>query len=114
MKLYTGTSGFSYKEWVGNFYPENIKPADMLKYYAEQLGIVEINNTFYRMPKKEVLEHWKEETPEYFLFSIKASQKITHRKLLLNAEEETNYLLENLENTEKKSWGHTFSVPAMV
>ncbi len=111
MKLYTGTSGFSYKEWIGNFYPEDIKPADMLGYYAGQLGIVEINNTFYRMPKKEVLEHWKEETPGDFLFSIKASQKITHKKMLSNAEEETNYLLENLKVLEKSLGAILFQFP---
>ena len=59
MKLYTGTSGYSYKEWTGNFYPEKIKPSEMLGYYSERLGTVEINNTFYRMPKKDILENWK-------------------------------------------------------
>ena len=111
MKLYTGTSGFSYKEWVGNFYPEKIKPADMLKYYAGQLGVVEINNTFYRLPNKEVLERWKAETPEHFLFSIKASQKITHRKLLLDTEEETGYLMENVLVLGKKLGALFFQFP---
>src|SRR5271157_4988990 len=111
MKLYTGTSGFSYKEWIGNFYPEKIKPEEMLKFYAERLGIVEINNTFYRLPKRELLLHWKNETPEHFLFSIKASQKITHRKLLSNAEEETNYLLENLKALGKKLGAILFQFP---
>lgn len=46
MKVYTGTSGFSYKEWIGNFYPEKIKPGQMLEYYSSKLGVVEINNTF--------------------------------------------------------------------
>ncbi len=96
MKVYTGTSGFSYKEWIGNFYPKDIKPANMLRNYSEQLGAVEINNTFYRLPGKEMLEHWKEETPGNFVFSIKASRKITHIKRLAGAEEETALLLENL------------------
>jgi uncharacterized protein YecE (DUF72 family) len=111
MEVYTGTSGFSYKEWVGNFYPEKIKGADMLPFYAKQLGIVEINNTFYRMPKKEVLEHWKEETPGDFLFSIKASRRITHIKRLLNAEDEVHYLLENLKVMGKKLGAILFQFP---
>lgn len=111
MKLYTGTSGFSYKEWIGSFYPEKIKPPEMLSYYALRLGIVEINNTFYRMPKKEVLETWKSETPENFLFSIKASQRITHRKLLSDVEEETHYLLENLKALERKLGSVLFQFP---
>jgi uncharacterized protein YecE (DUF72 family) len=79
------------------FYPEDIKPDEMLSFYSSRLGVVEINNTFYRMPGKGMLENWKRKTPSGFLFSIKASQKITHRKMLKDAEEETNYLLENLE-----------------
>ncbi len=111
MKLYTGTSGFSYKEWIGNFYPEDIKPEGMLKFYSGELGIVEINNTFYRMPKKEVLEHWMKETPARFLFSIKASRKITHRKMLKEAEEETNYFVENLKVMGKKLGAVLFQFP---
>ena len=58
MELFTGTSGFSYKPWVGNFYPEKTKPEEMLSLYAEKLGAVEINNTFYRLPTKVLLTRW--------------------------------------------------------
>jgi uncharacterized protein YecE (DUF72 family) len=112
MKLYTGTSGFSYKEWVGNFYPKDIKADGMLRYYAEHLGTVEINNTFYRMPKKDILEHWKSETPGHFLFSIKASQKITHRKRLVETDEEMKYLLGNLEVLGDQLGAILFQFPA--
>jgi uncharacterized protein YecE (DUF72 family) len=112
MKVYAGTSGFSYKEWIGNFYPEDIKSAGMLHYFAERLGTVEINNTFYRMPKKEVVEHWKAETPDNFLFSIKATQKITHRKRLVDAEEETSFLLGNLAVLGEKLGAVLFQFPA--
>ena len=78
MRLLAGTSGFSYKEWVGAFYPDKLKAKDMLAYYATRLPTVEINNTFYRMPKVEVLENWARSTPEGFRFSIKASRRITH------------------------------------
>jgi uncharacterized protein YecE (DUF72 family) len=111
MKLYTGTSGFSYREWVGNFYPDKIKPEGMLVFYAEKLGIVEINNTFYRLPKREVLEHWKNETPAHFLFSIKASRKITHIKRLSDAEEETGYLIDNLKALGEKLGAILFQFP---
>jgi uncharacterized protein YecE (DUF72 family) len=92
--LYVGTSGYSYKEWKGSFYPEKLPAKEMLSYYASQLPAVEINNTFYRLPQKSVLENWKEQVPESFRFSVKASQRITHFKRLNNVAEETTYLLE--------------------
>jgi uncharacterized protein YecE (DUF72 family) len=82
MKLYVGTSGYSYNEWKGNFYPEKIKTKEMLYYYAERFSTVEINNTFYRIPRKEVFESWKEQVPAEFRFILKAPQLITHIKRL--------------------------------
>jgi uncharacterized protein YecE (DUF72 family) len=76
--LLAGASGFSYKEWKGGFYPKDIRPDGMLKWYAERLPTVEINNTFYRLPQAEMLEHWAATVPAYFRFAIKASQRITH------------------------------------
>jgi uncharacterized protein YecE (DUF72 family) len=96
-RLLAGTSGYSYAEWKGSFYPEKIKPADMLAYYAERLPAVEINNTFYRMPKKSVLESWARQVPDGFRFSIKASRRITHFKRLKDAGEELGFLLGNVE-----------------
>jgi uncharacterized protein YecE (DUF72 family) len=95
--LRAGTSGYSYKEWKGPFYPEKTRPADMLSYYAARLSSVEINNTFYRLPKKSVLEGWAEQVGDDFRFSIKASRRITHFKRLKDAEEPLGFLLENLE-----------------
>lgn len=60
MKVFAGTSGYSYKEWKGNFYPERFPSTKMLQFYAERLPTVEINNTFYRLPKVNVLESWRE------------------------------------------------------
>jgi uncharacterized protein YecE (DUF72 family) len=77
-----GTSGFSFKEWKGPFYPEKIAAKDMLRYYAERLPTVEINNTFYRMPKEPVLAGWAEQVPAGFSFALKASQYITHIRRL--------------------------------
>ena len=82
MRVHVGTSGYSYKEWKGSFYPEKIRPDAMLAYYASRLGAVEINNTFYRMPKAEVLAAWAAEVPGRFSFVLKAPGSITHRKQL--------------------------------
>jgi uncharacterized protein YecE (DUF72 family) len=77
-KLLAGASGYSFKEWKGSFYPGDMKPEGMLKYYSERLPTVEINNTFYQMPKATILENWAKCTPATFRFSIKASRRITH------------------------------------
>jgi uncharacterized protein YecE (DUF72 family) len=82
VEIRAGTSGFSFKEWKGNFYPEKIAAKDMLRYYATRFSTVEINNTFYRMPKEPVLSGWAEQVPPGFLFALKASQYITHIKRL--------------------------------
>jgi uncharacterized protein YecE (DUF72 family) len=98
ISLLAGASGYSFKEWKGVFYPADLKAEDMLPYYAERLPTVEINNTFYRMPRTEVLANWAASTPEHFRFSIKASQRITHMSRL-NAEtaaEPLGYLYRNL------------------
>ena len=94
MNLYVGTSGYSYKEWKGSFYPEKIPAKEMLHYYSERLSTVEINATFYRMPQPSMLENWKEQVPATFRFSLKAPQRITHFKRLKETEEETKYFLE--------------------
>ena len=94
MPLFVGTSGYSYKEWKGSFYPEKLPAKEMLAYYASRLPAVEINNTFYRLPQKSGLENWRDQVPESFRFSVKASQRITHFKRLNGVVDETNYLLE--------------------
>lgn len=78
MKLFTGTSGYAYKEWRGSFYPEDIKSDAMLPYYASHFNSCEINNSFYRMPAEKTLLSWAAQVPPGFRFVLKASQKITH------------------------------------
>ena len=85
MRMLTGTSGYSYKEWLGPFYPEKLPADEMLRHYAARLPTVEINNTFYRMPAMPVLERWAQEVPAGFLFALKAPQRITHIKRLKDA-----------------------------
>ena len=73
-----GTSGYSYPEWKGSFYPEGMKTAEMLTYYADRMSTVEINNTFYRFPSEKVLTDWSGATPDEFTFTLKASRRMTH------------------------------------
>ena len=82
MKLNAGTSGYAFKEWKGSFYPQDLKDDAMLGYYASKFPTVEINNTFYRLPKEGVLQSWAAQVPEPFTFAIKASQRITHHARL--------------------------------
>ena len=94
MKCWVGTSGFSYKEWKGSFYPDDLSNDGMLAYYGERLNAVEINNTFYRMPKRTVLADWASKVPDDFSFVLKASRKITHFKRLKGTEDELGYLVD--------------------
>ena len=91
MRVLAGTSGFSYKEWKGSFYPDDLPAERMLAFYAERLPAVEINNTFYRMPKPALLESWAAEVPPEFRFVLKASQRITHFKRLKETASEVEY-----------------------
>jgi uncharacterized protein YecE (DUF72 family) len=94
MRLWPGTSGFSYKEWKGSFYPEDLPDTAMLGYYAERFPAVEINNTFYRMPTRKLLDGWAGQVPEGFRFVLKASRRITHQKKLADTAEDVAYLAE--------------------
>jgi len=91
MNLYVGTSGFSYKEWKGSFYPQDLREKQMLEFYGQRFRSVEINNTFYRMPKPELLQDWGSEVPADFKFVIKASQRITHMQRLKDAGDSVRY-----------------------
>jgi uncharacterized protein YecE (DUF72 family) len=82
MRIFVGTSGFSYAPWRGSFYPEKLPAAKMLAHYAEKLEAVEINNTFYRMPTADALAKWAAETPPAFHFALKSPRRITHEKKL--------------------------------
>jgi uncharacterized protein YecE (DUF72 family) len=93
-RLFAGASGFSYKPWKGPFYPADLPDAEMLAYYAARLPAVEINNTFYRLPKATVLEGWAAQTPESFRFVLKASRRITHIHRLKDVGELVAYLFE--------------------
>ena len=111
MKLYVGTSGYSYKEWKGSFYPEKIPAAEMLSYYAARLPAVELNNTFYRMPRTSMIESWKAQVPANFRFSVKATQSITHYRRLKDAGAQTKQMLETVLALEDRLGVVYFRLP---
>jgi len=89
-----GTSGYSYKEWKGNFYPEKLPDREMLGFYAKHFSTVEINHTFYRMPVEATLLNWAKSVPEGFQFALKANQQITHIQRLRDSESTLKRFLE--------------------
>ena len=93
MKIRAGTSGWSYKEWKGFFYPEKLPAKDMLRYYSERFPTVEVNNTFYRLPNLTTLEGWLSQVLEDFSFVLKASKRITHDNRLKDVGDSVDYLL---------------------
>jgi uncharacterized protein YecE (DUF72 family) len=93
-RLFVGTSGFAYKEWVGPFYPPGTKSAGMLGYYAGQFNSVEVNYTFRRSPTASMMETWSAATAEGFVFALKANQGITHFARLKDTGERLGRFLE--------------------
>ena len=114
--LLAGASGYAFKEWCGSFYPDKIKSDAMLAFYAERLPTVEINNTFYQMPKTAVLEKWVHATPANFRFSIKASRRITHDARLKAdaAADSVAYLYKNLATLGAKRGPVLFQLPPFL
>jgi uncharacterized protein YecE (DUF72 family) len=115
-RLLAGASGYSFKEWKGDFYPRDIKSDAMLAWYAERLPTVEINNTFYRMPSTALLESWAGSTPEQFRFAIKASRRITHLARLKpeSAADSVEYLYRNLAALGAKRGPVLFQLPPFI
>jgi uncharacterized protein YecE (DUF72 family) len=114
MLLLAGTSGFSYSEWKGNFYPAKLPAGEMLRYYAERFPTVEINNTFYRMPAESMLSRWAQEVPAGFSFTLKAPQRITHQKRLREAESDVAVFLERGATLGGKLGPVLFQLPPML
>ena len=95
MDVFIGTSGFGYDAWKGDFYPATIKAPQRLAYYASQLDAVEINNTFYALPKRDIIDRWAQQVPPTFRFAIKAPRRITHQlRLGEQTQQPLSYLLE--------------------
>jgi len=112
MKLHAGTSGFAFKEWKGSFYPSELKDDAMLGFYASRFPTVEINNTFYRLPKEGVLQSWAGQVPEPFTFAIKASQRITHfARLKPECASAVEFLLKNTSTLGDRLGPILFQLP---
>jgi uncharacterized protein YecE (DUF72 family) len=111
MRFLVGTSGYSYKEWKGEFYPEKLPAKKMLSYYAQQFDSVEINSTFRRFPTASTVEAWAEQAPDSFRFVLKARQTITHFRRLQNAEEQIDDLVNLALLLKQKQGPLLFQLP---
>lgn len=111
MRVLIGTSGYSYKEWKGSFYPEDLAASKMLAYYAERLGTVELNNTFYKMPSEKVLGGMAQQVPPAFVFAVKAPQRITHRERLVGSADSLGYFLKACEALAERRGPILFQLP---
>jgi uncharacterized protein YecE (DUF72 family) len=111
MQFLVGTSGYSYKEWKGHFYPEKMPNKKMLGYYSEQFSTVEINSTFRRFPSASTVEGWAAQVPETFRFVLKARQTITHFRRLVNAEEQIDDFINLASLLGKRQGPLLFQLP---
>jgi uncharacterized protein YecE (DUF72 family) len=110
-RLLVGTSGYNFPEWRGSFYPPKLASAKWLEYYAQQLGTVEINYTFYRMPNEKTINAWNAATPESFTFVLKAPQRITHIARLRNIDEPLRNFLDVIRKLNAKLGAVLFQLP---
>lgn len=111
MNIIVGTSGYSYKEWKGTFYPDDLPASKMLSFYAGHFGSVEINNTFYRMPDASTVARWATEVPDAFTFVLKAPQRITHQKKLTDVGDDVRHLFEAADVLGAKLGPVLFQLP---
>ncbi len=106
-----GTSGYSYAEWKGSFFPQELPQSKFLEFYSRALDTVEINNTFYRFPTSKVIEQWREETPEGFTFAVKANRRITHLSRLANVSDTTHSFVERCRELGTRLGPILFQLP---
>jgi uncharacterized protein YecE (DUF72 family) len=111
MNYYVGTSGYSYKEWKGSFYPEKLPAKQMLSFYGQHFRTVEINYTFRRMPTESVLQNWADAVPAEFQFALKAPEQITHRKRLVDAGDALTYFIGVAGKLKKRLGPLLFQLP---
>lgn len=110
-KIHIGTSGWYYDHWNKIFYPDELSASKRLSFFADHFNTVEINNTFYRIPTKKAIEDWAKKVPEGFLFSVKASGYITHRKRLKDAKESVSLFFERIKPLKEKLGPILFQLP---
>jgi uncharacterized protein YecE (DUF72 family) len=112
VRLRVGTCGYSYKEWKPDFYPADLKQDAMLAFYGARFGCVEVNSTYYRLPRRDVLEQWAAAVPESFRFALKASKRITHDQRLARADDLVGYLLRTVQALGQRLGPLLFQTPA--
>src|ERR1700733_14910031 len=95
--VHLGTSAFTAAGWEGSFYPEGMKPADFLTYYATKFDTVEVDSTFYCTPSGATVNGWERETPQGFILAAKVPQLITHEKILQDCDDDLKYFLETMD-----------------
>ncbi|MFA5070089.1 MAG: DUF72 domain-containing protein [Patescibacteria group bacterium] len=113
-KTYIGTSGWVYRHWFEVFYPEDTRSDELLQYYAQYFNSVELNASFYRLPKAEVFAGWHKKTPKDFLFSVKASRYITHLKKLRDFEEGWRRFIDSARELKEKLGPILFQLPPFL
>jgi uncharacterized protein YecE (DUF72 family) len=111
MNFHVGTSGYSYKEWKGSFYPAKLPAKEMLSFYAQHFSTVEMNNTHYKMPTVEGVEAWTAQVPADFRFIMKAPQSITHFKRLRNVDADVTTFLTAAAALGKRRGPLLFQLP---
>lgn len=110
-QLHIGTSGWHYRHWIGNFYPDGLASPGFLEFYCSRFKTVEINNSFYRLPTAKTLAAWRDGTPDDFLFTMKASRYLTHMKKLKDPREPLRTFLEQADILGKKLGPILFQLP---
>jgi len=110
-KIYIGTSGWSYKHWMGTFYPAGTRQKDRFAYYQKFFATVELNSPFYHLPPKETFEKWKNDVSPDFVYAVKASRYITHMKKLNDPSESLTRLLDNASGLDEKLSIILFQLP---
>jgi uncharacterized protein YecE (DUF72 family) len=113
-RYWIGTSGYSYKQWKGRFYPEALPDAEMLRYYAGRFAAVEINYTFYRFASVRQLQSWAKEVPEHFTFTLKAPRRITHELRLRDAADLAVDFCETARALKQKLGALLFQLPPFL
>ena len=111
MRTLVGTSGWSYKEWKGSFYPPKLPQNEMLGFYASRFSTVEVNNSFYRIPSEKVLVGWAEQVPPDFRFVLKASRRITHNSRLADQDGSLEYFLRAVNPLGERLGPTLFQLP---
>ena len=110
-RLYCGACGWNYSDWRPRFYPKKLAQSKWLGYYCRHFDTVEINNSFYRLPEKHTFESWKDQSPEGFIFAVKASRYLTHIKKLKDPEEPLDRLLSHSSGLGEKHGPILYQLP---